>query len=157
MQSDKNEKVAIELRQLQLEHIEALDREVAGGKALEFYENSQITRATVFRNKISGRIGNFLEGYDVEISLHGDEIATSCTCRRSHRICKHSVALLYSWVNDGRDFLDVGLTLQEIKAMDKDRLVEIVSNIIRQNPSFADLFLAKKITDWYDIESDPLG
>jgi uncharacterized Zn finger protein len=157
MKTKIDEKVVAELQQLDYAQIQSLDQEVAGGKALEYYENSQISRATVFRNKISGRVGNFLEGYDVEIVVHGAEIAVSCSCRRSRRICKHAVALLYSWINDSRDFLDIGVTLQEIKAMDKDRLIEIVSNILRINPSFVDLFLAKNISDWDDIEGEPLG
>jgi len=140
---------------LTLEQVQALDQNVSQGKARQFYENAQITRATVYQNKVSGRVGNFFEQYDVQLTFHGREIASSCTCEESRKICIHAVALLYAWLNDGKEFLDVERVLGEIKKMKKDRLVEIVTNIIQNNPSLVEMFLSRHIPDWDEIDTDP--
>jgi len=150
-----DDNVSSDLASLDSVQIEALDRNAASGKAKEYYENVQVTRATVYRNKLYGRVGNFLEEHQVEITVHENEISSSCTCGEARNICKHAIALLYSWVNDGRDFRNIGKTLIEIKKMDKERLLEIVSNIIRLHPDFIDLFLARQRPDWDEIDPDP--
>lgn len=99
--------IAPDLQNLQLNQVEALDRETTGGKGLAYYETALISRPAVFHNHISGRVGNYVEHYDVRITFHENEIAGSCPCQRSRKICKHIIALLYSWVNDGGEFLDV--------------------------------------------------
>jgi hypothetical protein len=144
-----------ELASLQLSDIEALDKNATDGKTQEFYQNSQITSAMVYHNRISGVVGNFVERHQVEITVHEKELASSCTCSKSRRICKHAVALLYSWINDGMDFTNVELALQHIGKMKKEQLLEIVTNIIRQNPAAIELFLAKNEPDWDEIELDP--
>jgi len=143
------------LKNLTFEQVQALDREVTNGQAFRYYENSQVSKATVYRNKISGMVGNFAERYEVHVTVHEQEISGSCTCGRSLKVCKHVVALLYSWVNDGGDFLDVGQALKKIKDMDRDRILEVVSNIIRHDPQYIDLFFAKNTQDWDEIDQDP--
>ena len=141
-----------QLKNLALHQVEALDREATGGKGLAYYENALISHPAVYHNHISGRVGNYLENYDVRITFHENEIAGSCPCQRSHKICKHIVALLYSWVNDSDEFLDIQTVLQHVHTMKKGELVEIVENILRQNPEFADLFLHKQPLDWDEID-----
>ena len=151
---DKVDNISQDLSTINLAMVESLDAHATGGKTLEFYENSQITRATVYGRRLSGIVGNFLESYQVTITVHQNEISGACTCGRSGKICRHVVALLYSWVNDGRDFLNVGTVLEKVKTMDKDRLIEIVSNIIRQYPNMVDVFLAEKSPEWDEIDPD---
>ena len=153
--SHHNDKIADGLKSLSLSQVEALDRNALNGKARDYYENSQITSATVFRNRISGYVGNYFESHQVEIIFHENEISSSCTCSKARRVCKHMVALLYSWVNEGMDFLNVDEALEQIKEMDREHLIDVITNIIRQNPSSVDLFLAKPNPSWDEIELEP--
>ncbi len=146
--------IAPDLQNLQVNQVEALDRETTGGKGIAYYETALISRPAVFHNHISGRVGNYVENYDVRITFHENEIAGSCPCQRSRKICKHIIALLYSWVNDGEEFLDVEDVLIEVRAMKKKELLIIVENIIRQNSEYADLFLKRQPPDWDEIETE---
>ena len=155
MSLDVNDNVAKELKDLDINHVHSLDSELTNGESLEYYDNSQITKATVYRTHLSGIVGNFLESFEVKLSVHGQEISGKCTCNETESICRHMVALLYAWVNDGNDFLDVKLFLDKIKDMDKDRLVEVVSNIIRHNPGNVELFFSRDIPEWDEIDLEP--
>ncbi|HOH09137.1 MAG TPA: hypothetical protein PLF89_16560 [bacterium] len=146
--------IAPDLQNLQLSQVETLDRETTGGKGLAYYETALISRPAVFHNHISGRVGNYVENYDVRITFHENEIAGSCPCQRSRKICKHIIALLYSWVNDGGEFLDVEDVLTEVRAMKKEQLLVVIENIIRQNPEYAELFLKRQPPDWDEIETE---
>jgi len=150
-----DDKISKDLIALDLSQIEALDRNATDGTSRDYYESCQINSATVYRNKISGHVGNFLESNKVEITFHGNEITSSCSCQESREICKHAVSLLYSWVNDGIDFIDIETVLEEIGEMDRDGLIEVISNIIRINPSYIDIFLAKQKPEWDEIDPNP--
>lgn len=142
------------LTDFNLEQIAALDQELTDGEGWEFYSNGQIKCATVFENKLSGRVGNFIEEYEVEIVVMGEEVRSSCNCSRTGEICKHVIALLYSWVNDTEGFLDVGDSLQKLRSYDRERLLEIVVNIIRHDPKNIERFLYSELTsDDCDYES----
>jgi len=129
------------LADLDYEQIVNLDQELADGEGWEFYSSGQISRATVFENKLSGRVGNYAEEFEVEIVVSGDELRSSCNCSGSGEICKHVIALLYCWVNDSEGFLDVGDSIQELSSYNRDRLLEIVTNIIRHDPKNIERFL----------------
>ena len=129
------------LHDLDYEQVATLDQELTAGDGWEFYSNGQIKCATVFENKISGRVGNFIEEYEIEIVVSGKEIRSSCNCSRTGVICKHVIALLYSWVNDTEGFTDVGDSLQELRGFKRERLIEIVTNIIRHDPKNIERFL----------------
>jgi hypothetical protein len=150
-----NETIAEELRSLQLSDVESLDQNVTSGKTFEFYEQSQISSAIVYKNRISGVVGNFVEMHQVEITMHDREIASLCTCSKSRKVCNHAVALLYAWVNDGMDFTNIEQALHRIKKLKKEQLIDIITNIIRQNPTTIDLFLAKNKPNWDEIDLDP--
>ena len=80
------------LQELGYDQIAAFDEEAAQGEALAYYDNSQIENAVVFRNKISGRVGNYFENYQVKVVVTGNEISSSCECdnerKAGHRICQ---------------------------------------------------------------------
>ena len=129
------------LMDLGYEQISTLDQETTDGEGWEFYSTGQIQNATVFENKISGRVGNFTEEYHVEIVFIDDEIRSSCNCNHTGQICKHVLALLYGWVNDGEGFINVGDSLQELENYNRDRLLEIITNVIRHDPKNIERFL----------------
>jgi uncharacterized Zn finger protein len=151
----RSDKIADELKDITFAQVQRLDEESTDGRSFEFYERSQVTKATVYANHLSGVVGNYVESFEAQITAHGNEISGSCTCGRTGKICKHVITLLYAWVNDGSEFLNVEHVLSEVKGMEKKRLVEIVSNIIRHEPRYVDLFLATTNPEWDEIDIDP--
>ncbi|MBN1560185.1 hypothetical protein JW998_08040 [candidate division KSB1 bacterium] len=155
MPLEDDETISIELRNLGYAQIAAFDQQATDGEALIFYENSQIENAVVYRNKLSGRVGNYLENYDVRIELHGNEITNICTCGSDRKICTHAIALLYGWINDAADFMNLSHVLADIRKVAKSQLMDIVANIIQQQPHMANAFLARKKMDWDEIDPEP--
>jgi uncharacterized Zn finger protein len=148
--TEKNSKDQIVKDQLDLrfDQVEELDREVSEGQGLAYYESVQISRANVYRNTLSGRVGDLAEYYDVRITVHRQQISGTCSCGESREICRHILALLYSWVQDGKDFIDIGEKIAQLQHFDHDRLIEVISNILRFNPGLLDLFFEKDRSDW---------
>ena len=147
-----NQSIVKKLQELSYEQIAAFDEEATRGEALAYYDNSQIEGAVVFRNKVSGRVGNYFENYLVKVSIYDNEISSACECDNERKICHHAIALLYAWVNDAQDFLNIATVLEEIEKMDKERLLDIVANILQHEPHMAQAFLKKKDLDWDEIE-----
>ena len=143
------------LLELGYEQIAAFDEEATRGEALAFYENSQIENAVVLRNKISGSVGNYFENFQVKVVVAGNEISSTCECDNERKICRHAISLLYAWVNDAQDFLNIADVLREIEKMDRQRLVDVVGNIIQHEPHMAQVFLKKKEIDWDEIDPEP--
>ncbi|MDZ7315756.1 MAG: SWIM zinc finger family protein [candidate division KSB1 bacterium] len=137
------------------EDVVSFDNELLNGEGISYYENSQVLDAVVYRNHLSGRVGNFLEVHHVRIVSHGRELTCHCTCRSRKNICVHSMALLYAWANDGQDFTNLSDVLAQIHDWDSVRLREIVINILQKQPHLAGDFLKKHIPDWDEIDPDP--
>jgi len=155
MPDKNNSTIEKKLLELGYEQIAAFDEQVTLGEALAYYDNSQIENAVVFRNKLSGRVGNYFESYQVKITIYDNEISSTCECDNERKICRHAVALLYAWVNDSQDFLNIAEVLNQIEKMEKTRLVEIVANILQHEPHMAQLFLHNKEIDWDEIDQNP--
>ena len=155
MPLEKDKTIAEELRYLTYQNIAAFDENVTDGESLAYYENSQIDNAIVYGNTLSGRVGNYFEKYDVKLVLNDREISSSCSCGNDRKICRHAIALLYAWIHDAADFVNIAEVLKIIKTFDKARLVEIVGNMLQNQPQLADVFLAKKKPNWNEIELNP--
>jgi len=151
----KKQNFAKELQQLDYNQVAAFDEEATRGEALAFYDNCQIENAVVYRNKISGRVGNYIENYQVKVVVYGPEISSTCECDNERKICQHAIALLYGWVNDSEDFLNIDKVLCDIEKLDKKQLLEIVVNVLQHAPHLAPAFLKQKTLDWDEIELDP--
>ncbi|MBD3386728.1 hypothetical protein GF407_17630 [candidate division KSB1 bacterium] len=154
MKNKEDKRISRELLDIGFRDVGSLDEEMVQGKGLEYYESSEVTQASVFHNAISGHVGTMTEDFAVRIRVHGNEISTSCTCKDTRQLCKHVIALLYSWVQDGNDFVNIADKLDMIRKLDKERLIEVITNIIEYDPALAELFLNRKIPQWYEI--DPL-
>ncbi|MDZ7374678.1 MAG: SWIM zinc finger family protein [candidate division KSB1 bacterium] len=128
------------LLSLSVEEVRRLDEEVTGGEGFEYYTGGFIRKAAVFLNKISGRVREAYGEYLVEVTVDDVRLSTSCTCEARSGMCKHVIALLYSWVFDQDSFHDVGESLLELRALDKDELIEIIGRMIQYDPRNADFF-----------------
>jgi|YNPNPStandDraft_1061719.scaffolds.fasta_scaffold101437_1 uncharacterized Zn finger protein len=150
--------IAPELLSLTSEQVAQLDQECTGGRGWDFYANGFVSGATVFRNTLIGQVRELTMINLVEIKVRGREIYTSCTCSHRGGICDHALAVLYSWVNDGESFLDVGESMDELEKLDKVDLLRIVRRILVREPKFLSLALGRDAADDDDslIEDDPL-
>lgn len=126
--------ISSELMSITEQQVSHLDQEVAEGKGWDFYCNGQVVQSTVFQDRLSGIVVDDFNQYNVEIKIDKDQIIGTCNCSVRGQICKHIVALLYSWVNDGEGFEDVGNALQLLENKNKEELLAIISRMIVKNP-----------------------
>ncbi len=136
MNSNNNQlKIADELVSINERQVNLLDQENTDGESWNYYCTGQIVRPAVFENRISGTIREYLEEFNVEITATNHEISSSCTCSSRVKVCKHVISLLYSWVNDREEFINVGRVVNNLQDLSKIDLVKIIERIIQHNPS----------------------
>lgn len=126
--------IAPELKEINERQIGILDQENTEGEGWDYYCNGQIIRAAVSGNRISGTVRDYLEEFDVVIRVEQHEITTSCTCGSRQGVCKHIVALLYSWIHDKQDFINIGDQIKKLQDMDKQQLIDVIERIIQNDP-----------------------
>lgn len=117
-----------------------IDQENLNGEGWEYYCNGQIVHAAVLKNKISGAVREYLEEFQVTIQIDEHEIMTSCSCGTRNGICKHIVALLYSWINDQQDFVNIGSLVERLHDFEKQDLINLIQRIIENDPLNARFF-----------------
>jgi len=132
--NDNNCEISPDLKTINERQIGILDQENTDGQGWEYYCNGQIIRAAVLGNKISGTVREYFEEFDVEIRVDHHEISTSCTCGTRDAICKHSLALLYSWIHDQRDFINIGDQIKRLHDMEKYELIDVIERILVNDP-----------------------
>ena len=126
--------IAPELREINERQIGILDQENTDGEGWNYYCNGQIVRAAVLGNRISGTIREYTEEFDVVIRVDLHEVTTSCTCGTKQGVCKHIVALLYSWIHDKEDFINIGDQIKKLHNMEKQQLIDVIERIVQNDP-----------------------
>lgn len=126
--------IAPELKEINERQVGILDQENTDGEGWDYYCNGQIIRAAVFGNRITGTVREYIEEFNVEIRVDHHEITTSCTCGTRQGVCKHIIALLYSWINDKEDFINIGDQIKKLYNMDKQELIDVIERIIHNDP-----------------------
>ena len=126
--------IAPELREINERQIGILDQENTDGEGWDYYCNGQIVRAAVLGNRISGTIREYTEEFDVVIRVDLHEVTTSCTCGTKQGVCKHIVALLYSWIHDKEDFINIGDQIKKLHNMEKQQLIDVIERIVQNDP-----------------------
>ena len=148
-------KIAKALNDLTWEKVAKFDEQTTNGEAWAFTENCQVRDATVYQNHLFGRVGNFVEEYQVQIAVNEQEISSSCNCSSSRDTCIHVIALLYTWVSDSDDFINVERVIEKIKTFSKDELVSTITRILRTYPQLTETILERDLKDWDKIDKDP--
>jgi uncharacterized Zn finger protein len=143
------------LKAITEKQIGILDQENINGEGWEYYCSGQIVQAAVLKNKISGTIREFLEQFQVTIQVDEHEIMTSCSCGERNGVCKHVVALLYSWVNDQQDFINIGTLVERLHDFEKQDLINLLQRIIEHDPGNA-RFLDNQEYDENDFQLEGL-
>ncbi len=126
--------ISKELDSINEREIAILDQENTDGSSWDYYCNGQIIQATVYNNRISGVIKELADEFHVEITADENEISSNCSCGFKEGVCNHVVALLYSWVNDREDFVNIGTLIRRLHDKDKQELIEIIERIFENNP-----------------------
>jgi len=145
--------IAPELLKINERQIAILDQENTDGEGWDYYCNGQVVRAAIYQNRIVGTVRELVETFDVEIKVEQNEIITSCSCGSREGVCKHTVAFLYSWVNDRSDFLNVGNSIKKLYTMEKRDLIDIIVRVIQNDPTNVRFFFNNALDeDELDIE-----
>ena len=132
--SEESYKISSELEDINERQVGILDQESTDGEGWEYYCNGQIVRAAVIGNRIVGTIREYLEDFNVVIKVDDKEITTSCSCGTREGVCKHIIALLYSWINDKDDFVNIGDQIKQLHLMEKQELIDVIERIIQNDP-----------------------
>ncbi len=132
--SEETYEIAPELRDINERQVGILDQENTDGEGWDYYCNGQIVRAAVSGNRISGIVRDYLEEFNVVIRVDEHEITTSCSCGTREGVCKHIVALLYSWIHDKEDFINIGDQVKRLQSMEKQQLINVIERIIQNDP-----------------------
>lgn len=126
--------IAPELVAITERQIGILDQENTNGEGWDYYCNGQIIRAAVWGNRITGTVREYTDEFDVLIRVDQYEITTSCSCGTRQGVCKHIVALLYCWIHDKADFINIGDQIKKLQNMEKQQLIDVIVRIIQNNP-----------------------
>ena len=137
--ASKKYSISANLDNITERQIALLDQENTDGTGWDYYCNGRITQAIVFNNRISGVIKELAEEFYVEITAHESEISSNCSCGFREGICNHVVALLYSWVSDRADFVNIGTLIGQLHKIEKQELIEIIERILENDPAKARL------------------
>jgi hypothetical protein len=114
--------------------VNLLDQEVTDGTGWKTYCNGQIIRPTVLNDQITGICLDHYAEYSVEVRVQDNQISSTCNCDNHGTICRHVVALLYSWINDGEAFRNIGQSIKELQTKNKEELIEVITKILKRNP-----------------------
>ncbi|MBN1155205.1 SWIM zinc finger family protein [candidate division KSB1 bacterium] len=137
----------LEIKNITERQIALLDQDNTNGEGWDFYCNGQIVHASVFNDEISGIVQDFVESFQVNIKFREHEIECSCSCKSKKVICKHVIALLYSWINDQEEFTNIGEFIDNLHALDKDRLLAIMKELLIDNPRNFRFFNRSAVSD----------
>src|SRR5574341_2098604 len=121
-------------REITHEQVAYLDRAATDGASWDFYCSSYIHHPTVCGNKMSGLVQDTIAEYFAEIRVDPNGLVAGCNCGERRGICKHAIALLYSWVNDGDGFLNIADTLKRLRHRDKEDILEILGRVLMLDP-----------------------
>ncbi len=121
-------------------------REIFGDKTFfkgqDYYDSGHVLRPVKVENTLYAQVlGSASMPYEVRAYIDDKNMSTECSCPVGN-MCKHGVALLLQWVNDTSSFIDADKFIQTLENMNKDEVINIIKNIIKQNPSLvAEFFM----------------
>jgi uncharacterized Zn finger protein len=138
-------------------------REIFGDKTFfkgqDYYDNGHVMGPVKLENTLYAQVlGSASAPYEVRATIDPN-ISTECTCPVGN-MCKHGVALLLQWANDSSSFMDADTFIGSIEKMNKDEIINILKNLIKQNPSLVNEFsleTGEKPEVNIDAVSDKIG
>lgn len=145
------------LSQLSSKQIALLDQDENDGEGWDFYSNGQVMNATVFNDEISGIVREFVKDYKVKVKVNEHEVSCSCSCDSEKVVCNHVIALLYSWVYDQEEFINLGVIIKQLASLDKNVLVSVVERFLIDDPQNVKFFERQSDLEYNTVEIDNFG
>jgi tetratricopeptide (TPR) repeat protein len=103
--------------------------------AIDYYDGGHVLRPVKIENTLYAQVlGSAATPYEVRAYIDDKNMSSECSCPVGN-MCKHGVALLLQWANDTSSFIDADKFIQTLENMNKDEIINVLKNIIRQNPS----------------------
>ncbi|MBI5001253.1 MAG: SWIM zinc finger family protein [Euryarchaeota archaeon] len=116
--------------------IKRLSPEQIDERGRNYYKQNRVKNPTV-QNKVMRADVVGTDRYRVEITAEGNtpyELELSCDCPYQGGICKHVVAVLYTWIESPKSFTHSKDKKNELRSLNREQLVKILSNILEDNP-----------------------
>src|SRR5438105_4125023 len=125
---------------------EAQVRALANDKSFErgksYYRDGAVSETTRQGMELRGECaGSEVEPYEISVTLAARGIAdTSCTCPYEYGgICKHTVALLLTYVHQPQAFRLIAPVEEMLKHRSKEELLAIINAMLKQDPKLLSL------------------
>jgi uncharacterized Zn finger protein len=131
-----------------------LDHERTNGEGWIYYSNGRIVYATVYQNEMTGIVREFRNDIHVKINLDKEELHYSCDCETDNGMCKHIVALLYSWVFDSTEFINMADVILQLEEYDKPHLISVLERLLLNDPQNIRFLNPSKELEYPDFFQD---
>src|SRR5437868_6628493 len=118
----------------------ATDKSFARGK--DYYLDGAVSETVRQGLELRGECtGSEYEPYEISVTLAARGIAdTSCTCPYEYGgICKHTVALLLTYVHQPQAFRSIAPVAEMLKHRSKEELLAIIDAMLQQDPKLLEL------------------
>src|SRR5437763_10008489 len=113
----------------------ATDQSFERGKS--YYRDGAVSETVRQGMELRGECaGSEYEPYEISVTFNAKGIAdTSCTCPYEYGgICKHTVALLLTYVHQPQAFRANASVEERLKNCSKEELLAIINTILKQDP-----------------------
>jgi len=139
MSDNKNNKYSNNrdiLYHLNIEEIKKLCSTKIYKRGLEYFHDKRVLKPILDGDVLRAQVeGNDFHPYLVEIKNKNGNIISNCTCPFDfENFCKHSIALLISWIYKKEHFFDNDFFLDSLYRKNKQELLELIQNLVRSNP-----------------------
>src|SRR5436305_14772897 len=125
---------------------ETMVRALANDKSFErgkdYYRGGAISETMRQGMQLRGECtGSEVEPYEISVTFNAKGIAdTSCTCPYEYGgICKHTVALLLTYVYQPQAFHTIAPVEEMLKQRSKEELLAIINAMLKQDPKLRSL------------------
>jgi hypothetical protein len=108
-------------------------------RGFDYYRQKRVLHPIIHNDHMHADVaGSSYEPYRVEIRAKGNNIkdlSISCTCPYEDGVCKHAIALLYTWIRAPSIFSSIKLLDMNLERLSKEHLLNILRKLLEEEPS----------------------
>ena len=127
------------LENLKEEDLRSLCGEAVLKRGFDYYRQKRVLHPIIDNDHMHADVaGSSYEPYRVEIRAKGNNIkdlSISCTCPYDDGVCKHAIALLYTWIRAPLIFSSIKLLDMNLERLSKEQLLNILRKLLEEEPS----------------------
>ena len=131
------------LRNLKEEDLRSLCDEAVLKRGFDYYRQKRVLHPIIHNDRIHADVaGSSYEPYRVEIKAGGNnvkDLSISCTCPYEDGVCKHAIALLYTWIKAPSIFSSIKLLDMNLDRLSKEQLLNILRKLLEEEPSLTSI------------------